>query len=51
MSIQISNVSKLEIKLDKVWRVLPEYRSRNELIIKLLEDGTNELIKKNKIRA
>jgi len=51
MTIHISNVTKLEIKLDKVWRVLPEFRDRNELVIKLLENGTNELIKKNKIRT
>ena len=51
MTIHISNVTKLEIKLDKVWRVLPEFRDRNELVIKLLEEGTNELIKKNKIRT
>jgi len=50
MSISVSNVSSLERKLDKVWRALPEYRNRNELIIKLLKDGTKELIKKKKIK-
>ena len=50
MTIAVSNVSKLEIKLDKIWRALPEYRSRNELVIKLLEDGSNELAKQRRIK-
>jgi len=50
MSILVSNFSALEKKLDKVWRSLPEYRNRNELLIKLLENGINTLLKEKKIK-
>jgi len=50
MSISVSNVSALEKKLDKVVRALPEYRNRNELIIKLLEDGSDALVKQKRIK-
>ena len=50
MTISVSNVSQLERKLDKVWRAIPEYRNRNELVVDLLEEAITNLMKQRKIK-